>query len=54
MTIEADYNFPLSNEDQAVVRFAKIKLDNLCKRILKSNHDMKGNRISVNDMTELY
>ena len=54
MTIEADYNFPLSNHDQAVIRFAKVELDRLCKRILKSNSNMKGNRIKVNDINELY
>ena len=51
---EADYNFPLSNTDMAVIKFAKIELDRLCKRILKSNCNIKRNSVTEKDNTRLY
>ena len=54
MMIEADYNFPLTNSDEAMIRFAKIELDRLCKRILKSNCNIKRNSVTEKDNTKLY
>ena len=54
MTIEADYNFPLSNHDEAIIKFAKVELGRLCKRIFKSNCCMKSKRFTKNDINELY
>ena len=46
MKIEADYKLSLSNDDNTVVKFAKIELDRLCKRILKSNKSLRGKRVT--------
>ena len=54
MIVEADYNFPLSNSDKAAIRFAKIELDRLCKRILKSNCSIKRNSVTEKDSAKLY
>ena len=54
MIIEADYKIPLSNDDNSVVKSAKIELDHLCKRILKSNKSLRGKRVTAKDLTLLY
>ena len=54
MMIEADYNFPMSNHDQAVIRFAKVELDRLYKLILKSNCSIRSRCLTKNDINELY
>ena len=54
MTIEADYKFSLSSHDEAVIRFAKVELDRLCKQIQKSNINTRGKRVTDKDIYELY
>ena len=54
LKIKEDYNFILSKQDNKVFKFAKKELDRLYKRILKSNSNLKGKRVSDTDITELY
>ena len=54
MMIEADYNLPKSNHDEAVLRLAKIELVRLCKRIFKLNSNIRGKYAKEKDITELY
>ena len=53
--IEADYNFSLSSQDNAVLKFVKIELDRLYKRIIKSNSNLGGkHRLTNEDIAELF
>ena len=44
LTIKADYIYTLTNKDKAVIKLAKIELDRLYKRILKSNSNPRGKK----------
>ena len=52
--IKTDYSFEMSNHDEAVIRFAKMKLDNLYKRILRSNNKRRRKVVTENEITEIY
>ena len=55
LMIEADYSFPLSNQNMAVLKFARIELERFYKRIIKSNNNLRRNqRVTDKEISQLY